>query len=306
MKIAVDTNQPTVQERIIALMREVGRPMGPKEVASRIEGSTYGNVRGEMVTLFNRGELERLHRGLYQLVTSKSTQNAETQQEQGEAPGDGVGDGLGEDGGNPYLHSTIETHPHREPPSEPDNPSSDGGRNGYRMLSLLPYGHGAGPGRINPEAHIQRFSVPREWIRARYGRDVGDGYLVRVFGSSMEPGLRDGQEVYVEFSHYGGPDRYVIDMVDDGYEIKRVERIGERHVRLTADNRAYRSATYEHVEDDLYRDVETGLTRRFRIIGRVLADDSRTAAVHEQAELQGITFAHVIAGLFKQFAQPNQ
>lgn len=102
--------------------------------------------------------------------------------------------------------------------------------------------------------------------------EAESAYWTRVQGSSMEPWLPDGSPIFVErTSEVGSGGRYVLWLDDvDAEIVKRIERFGGGYLRIISDNPAHASQTLQHIEDDVFKDTDTGAMVRLRIVGRVL------------------------------------
>ena len=159
-----------------------------------------------------------------------------------------------------------------------------------RTIPVAPMGHGAGSGVINdgaglvvqmPEAVIQRFTG---------GRIPGRLAISFVRGDSMLPYLPDGTPIIIEeMGAFAEGGRYAIYYGNtEEEEVKRVERLGEKRIRISSDNRAFPPRLYEHIEGDLFADLSDGHHERIRIRGRIIHPLDMAAAVTGQlAEFAG-------------------
>lgn len=108
---------------------------------------------------------------------------------------------------------------------------------------------GAADGGIVPNGETVRAWIDLHEELIPRGRPVGTWHVVRVRGDSMAPTLYPGDLVMVE------PSEQVLDGLwvlrwDDGVLVKRVVRVGQKTIRLIADNTAYPS--YELPVDEVH------------------------------------------------------
>ena len=164
----------------------------------------------------------------------------------------------------------LDAHAPPPPASTPSTPTS------VPTLSVTLYrnGHGAGAGRAGDGDAVE-LDLPTDYVRAQVGRlpAQGEVYMSIVRGDSMEPWLQDGQPVWIETAADivdGG--RYALHWDGaPGEVIKRIERAPGGRLRVISDNPAFSSYTLAHVEDDVYRDVDTGQSQRLVVRGRVIS-----------------------------------
>ena len=112
-------------------------------------------------------------------------------------------------------------------------------RDEWADVPRLPLGASAGPGALDAdERPVGQLRFSQRWLKD-HGLDPAMLSAIEVEGDSMEPTLRDGDEILVDRTPR--PLRAGIHVVraDDALLVKRVERAGER-LRLISDNRAYR------------------------------------------------------------------
>ena len=103
----------------------------------------------------------------------------------------------------------------------------------------LPLGASAGPGAVSgtelPVGQM-RFSV--RWLKTN-GLDAAMLSAIEVEGDSMDPTLRDGDEILVDRTPRPlRPGIHVV-RVDEVLLVKRIERLGAERLRLISDNPAY-------------------------------------------------------------------
>jgi transcriptional regulator with XRE-family HTH domain len=103
----------------------------------------------------------------------------------------------------------------------------------------LELGVSAGPGALDAgERAMGALRFSRRWLRQR-GLDPAKLSTVEVIGDSMEPGLRDGDEILVE--QVSGPIRDGVHVVrlDTALLVKRLDTSRPGRLVLISDNRAY-------------------------------------------------------------------
>ena len=102
----------------------------------------------------------------------------------------------------------------------------------------LPLGASAGPGALaQSEAPVGQLRFSARWLKAN-GLDAAMLSAIEVEGDSMDPTLRDGDEILVDRTPRPLRSGIHVLRLDDVLLVKRVERAGER-LRLISDNRAY-------------------------------------------------------------------
>lgn len=102
----------------------------------------------------------------------------------------------------------------------------------------LPLGASAGPGAVaHGEAPIGQLRFSARWLKAN-GLDPAMLSAIQVEGDSMDPTLRDGDEILVDRTPRPLRSGVHVLRLDDVLLVKRVEPAGER-VHLISDNRAY-------------------------------------------------------------------
>lgn len=113
----------------------------------------------------------------------------------------------------------------------------------------LELGVSAGPGALAPgEAAIGIFSFSRRWLREQ-GFDPANLSAVAVIGDSMEPTLRDGDEILVDRSPRPLRDGIHVVRLDSALLVKRVGTGLPGRAALISDNRSY--APMDVALDDL-------------------------------------------------------
>jgi len=102
----------------------------------------------------------------------------------------------------------------------------------------LPLGASAGPGALAAdERPVGQLRFSARWLKA-HDLDPAMLSVIEVEGDSMDPTLRDGDEILVDRTPRALRAGIHVLRVDDVLLVKRVERAGER-LRLISDNRAY-------------------------------------------------------------------
>jgi hypothetical protein len=129
----------------------------------------------------------------------------------------------------------------------------------------LSLGASAGPGALTgigagEEQPIGAFRFSTQWIRQQ-GLDPAQLTAILVTGDSMEPTLRDGDEILVDRSARGLRDGVYVVRVGDGLLVKRLDLGQPGHIVLISDNQVYRPFQLAH--DDL------------EVIGRVVWKSGR-------------------------------
>lgn len=126
-------------------------------------------------------------------------------------------------------------------PQENSLNSTSGGTGGdWVDVPRLALGVSAGPGALAAqELAFDAFRFSRRWLRDQ-GFDAAHLSAIHVIGDSMEPTLRDGDEILVERST--GPLRDGIHVVrlDETLLVKRIDASRPDRIALISDNPAYR------------------------------------------------------------------
>lgn len=184
-----------------------------------------------------------------------------------------------------------------EPPPDPASIHDDE----YVSMPYAPHGVGAGDGADNSSAdHSLAVRLPKSFYWKSTGHLPRDAYWTVVRGQSMLPYLEDGQPICIERTgRYEGEGRYALRYDDDTAEVvKRCQRAGPRRLRITSDNAMYDPTLLEWVEDDVWRDLDTGLTTRLAFVGPVIWPPDREAATKRQTAAEyGHLFATVLREL---------
>ena len=104
----------------------------------------------------------------------------------------------------------------------------------------LALGASAGPGALaGEEQAIGAFRFAARWLRAQ-GLDPAQLSAIAVAGDSMEPTLRDGDEILVDRTPRGLRDGIHVVRVDDAVLVKRLDTGRPGPIALVSDNPAYR------------------------------------------------------------------
>lgn len=103
----------------------------------------------------------------------------------------------------------------------------------------LELGVSAGPGALDPaERAMGTLRFSRQWLRQR-GLDPAMLSTVEVIGDSMEPTLRDGDEILVERITGAPRDGVHVVRLDAALLVKRLDTSRPGRLTLISDNRAY-------------------------------------------------------------------
>ena len=104
----------------------------------------------------------------------------------------------------------------------------------------LALGASAGPGALaGEEQAIGAFRFAARWLRAQ-GLDPAQLSAIAVAGDSMEPTLRDGDEILVDRSPRALRDGIHVVRVEDAVLVKRLDMARPGTIALVSDNPAYR------------------------------------------------------------------
>lgn len=115
----------------------------------------------------------------------------------------------------------------RKPPAE------------WADIPRLPLGASAGPGALaGTEQPIGQLRFSARWLKAN-GLDLAMLSAIEVEGDSMEPVLRDGDEILVDCTPRPLRAGIHVVRVDDVLLVKRIEWAGADRLRLISDNPAY-------------------------------------------------------------------
>jgi len=107
----------------------------------------------------------------------------------------------------------------------------------------LALGASAGPGALaDAEAATDRLRFSQRWLRT-LGLDPAQLTVIEVAGDSMEPSLRDGDEILVDRSPRGWRDGIHVVRIDDVLLVKRLEHGAGGTIRVISDNPAYPAST---------------------------------------------------------------
>lgn len=129
--------------------------------------------------------------------------------------------------GAPPPLAALPAGPGRVPPAD------------WADVPRLPLGASAGPGAEAAQeipSGALRFSA--RWLR-RQGLDAAMLSVIEVEGDSMDPTLRDGDEILVDRTPRPLRDGVHVIRLDDVLLVKRLERGAAGRVRVISDNPAY-------------------------------------------------------------------
>jgi hypothetical protein len=108
-------------------------------------------------------------------------------------------------------------------------------------IPRLALGASAGPGALPvEEAADDRLRFSQRWLRT-LGLDPGHLSVIEVAGDSMEPTLRDGDEILVDRSPRAWRDGIHVVRIDDVLLVKRLAPGAAGTIRVISDNPAYAS-----------------------------------------------------------------
>ncbi|MDG2003879.1 MAG: S24 family peptidase [Novosphingobium sp.] len=123
----------------------------------------------------------------------------------------------------------------------------DGGtpRGSWVDVPRLALGASAGPGaHADGEEAIGAFRFSRPWLREQ-GFESAMLSAIAVTGDSMEPTLRDGDEILVDRSQRPLREGIHVVRLDDTLLVKRIETGQPGRIALLSDNQAYRPIEVE-------------------------------------------------------------
>lgn len=121
----------------------------------------------------------------------------------------------------------------------PNRPEVAGKRADWVEVPRLPLGASAGPGAFAlEEAPVDAFRFSRRWLRAQ-GFDAAMLSAIAVAGDSMEPLLRDGDEILVDRTPRPLRDGIHVVRLGDALMVKRLQSGVPGRVVLESENKAY-------------------------------------------------------------------
>ena len=113
-------------------------------------------------------------------------------------------------------------------------------RGDWLDIPRLALGASAGPGQLSvDEQAIGMFRFSSRWLRGQ-GLDPAMLSAIAVTGDSMEPTLRDGDEILVDRAPRAPRDGIHVVRVDDAVLVKRLDMARPGAIGLLSDNPAYR------------------------------------------------------------------
>lgn len=116
---------------------------------------------------------------------------------------------------------------------------SAGQANDWAKVPRLALGASAGPGSVPVEEEAtDTFRFSRRWLREQ-GLDGASLSAITVEGDSMEPLLRDGDEILVDRSDRPFRDGVHVVRLGDALLVKRIAALGFGRYSLMSDNKAY-------------------------------------------------------------------
>ena len=118
----------------------------------------------------------------------------------------------------------------------------------FVAIPRLPLGASAGAGALAAdEAPVGAFGVTPRWLR-EHGLDPRRLSAIRVEGDSMEPLLRDGDEILVDTTPRPLRDGIHVVRVGDGLMVKRLDTGQPGVIALHSENPAYRRVELPRAE----------------------------------------------------------
>ncbi len=127
-----------------------------------------------------------------------------------------------------------------EKPSTPDSLSAKTPRAEWVDVPRLALGASAGAGAsVDGEQPIGAFRFSTHWIRQQ-GLDPAQLTAIAVIGDSMEPTLRDGDEILVDRAARPLRDGIYVVRVGDALLVKRLDLGQPGRIVLISDNQVYR------------------------------------------------------------------
>lgn len=125
-------------------------------------------------------------------------------------------------------------------PEENSSASALARRDGWADIPRLSLDASAGPGALSgEEAAIGAIRFHAGWLR-RQGLDPARLSTIAVAGDSMEPTLRDGDEILVDCGQNALRDGVLVVRLDQVLYVKRIALGRPGSVTLVSDNPAYR------------------------------------------------------------------
>lgn len=138
---------------------------------------------------------------------------------------------------------------------------ASGTKAGWIDIPRLPLHASAGPGAaVGDEDAIGSFRFSERWLRDQ-GLQPGRLSAIAVRGDSMEPTLRDGDEILVDQTPRAWRDGIHVVRLDGALVVKRLETSRPGRVRLLSDN-------------DLYQPIDCA-EHDFEVLGRVVWKSGR-------------------------------
>lgn len=114
-------------------------------------------------------------------------------------------------------------------------------RSDWCDVPRLALGASAGPGALDPsERPVGAFRFSARWLRGQ-GLDPAALSAIAVAGDSMDPTLRDGDEILVDRTQRALRDGIHVVRVDDALLVKRLDTGRPGTIALLSDNPAYRA-----------------------------------------------------------------
>ena len=120
-------------------------------------------------------------------------------------------------------------------------PGARGSQARWVDIPRLALGASAGPGALAAdEVADDRLRFSQRWLRT-LGLDPAHLSVIEVAGDSMEPTLRDGDEILVDLSQRAWRDGIHVVRIDDVLLVKRLAQGATGMIRVISDNPVYAS-----------------------------------------------------------------
>ncbi|WP_114521975.1 S24 family peptidase [Altererythrobacter sp. ZODW24] len=124
-------------------------------------------------------------------------------------------------------------------------------RAGYAAIPRLPLGASAGPGASSDnEQPYDTLGFSQRWLREQ-GLDPAMLSAIEVKGDSMEPLLRDGDEILVDTTPRALRDGIHVVRLGDTLLVKRVQAVGAERLSLISQNEAYAAIEVDASEAEI-------------------------------------------------------
>jgi len=155
------------------------------------------------------------------------------------------------------LGQRVSRRPSPRPASSYAGPSAaeiiSMGGDSWALLPVYDATASAGPGQlIDREAITHRIAFREEWIRMVSKAPLDQLAVISVDGDSMEPTLRTGDTVLIDFrqNQPGDKDGIYVIRTGNGLQVKRVQvELGKGLITVRSDNPAYEAQPHLNPDD---------------------------------------------------------